>query len=86
MLKIRENSPASELGLTTTDEITMIDGLNPASLGYWQLQEILSQAGKKIPLTVLREGKEVSMEMTLRHSVPFPPDWPPEKPEFNPEP
>jgi len=86
VFKIRENSPASELGLTPTDEITMIDGKKPASLGHWELQEILSQAGKTIPLTVLREGKELHMEMTLRHSIPFPPDWPPEKPEFNPEP
>ena len=86
ILDVWEMTPASEIGLKTTDEITMIDGLNPASLGYWQLQEILSQAGKTIPLTVLRDGKEMSMKMTLRHSVPFPPDWPPEKPEFNPEP
>lgn len=83
---IRDGSPADGLGLKPSDEITRIDGLDPGSLGYWQLQELLSEAGKTISLRVLRDGKETEMRMTLRHTIPFPPEFPPEKPEFNPEP
>lgn len=86
VLLLREDSPATELGIRVGDEISQIDGLDPKALGYWEVQDILGQAGKTIPLTVVRDGKSMEIQMPLRHSFPFPPEWPPEKPEFNPEP
>ena len=86
ILKLREETPAADLGIRVGDEISRINSLAPKELGYWAVQDILGQAGKTIPLTVVRDGKSMEIQMPLRHSFPFPPEWPPEKPEFNPEP
>lgn len=86
VLAIRDGSSAAELGVQIGDEVTAVDGLDPKELGYWEVQHVLGQAGKTIPLTVVRDGKSMEIQMPLRHSFPFPPEWPPEKPEFNPEP
>lgn len=66
--EVTERSSASEAGITAGDIIIAVDG-NPTHTAA-QLQETLARRrpGDRIPVRLLRDGKTINLEVTLRNS------------------
>lgn len=61
-----DNSPASEAGIRAGDIILSVDGEDVTSLSLDEVVDrVRGPAGTEVVLTLLREGAESSMEMTL---------------------
>lgn len=66
-----EDSPAQEAGLQTGDVVTSLNGVKMDF--YMELESAQRQAdGDTVPLTVLREGKELSFDIPKRYYEQMP--------------
>lgn len=69
VIDVVDNSPAKFAGLKKGDEITTIDGKRIDKTS--EFAEIAkSRAGQEVEITILREGKDISIGLTPRVSVP----------------
>lgn len=62
------NSPASEAGLEVGDIITKVDGNDTPSVAYVRYYLYRHDVGDKMNLTVLRDGREIEIDVTLTSS------------------
>lgn len=63
--KIFENSPAASAGLKVKDVITKIDGKSVEGMNLNEVSDLIKgKSGTKVELTILREGKEETIEVT----------------------
>lgn len=63
--KIFENSPAASAGLKVKDIITKIDGKSVEGMNLNEVSDLIKgKSGTKVELTILREGKEETIEVT----------------------
>jgi serine protease Do len=63
--QVEANSPGAKAGLKTGDVITQLDGQPVSDAGELQVQVGQKQPGTKIELSVIREGKDVKVPVTL---------------------
>ena len=82
---VEENSAGDAAGLHSGDIIYTIDGNPVSELSHWDRIDVFSQAGTTLELSVERDGELRDVALKLRYDIPYPPEWPPEAPEFNPE-
>jgi hypothetical protein len=61
---IRKGSPAEKAGLKTGDRLLTIDGRWTDSVGDTYQAASFVKPGKKIPVTIKRDGKEMTIEIT----------------------
>jgi membrane-associated protease RseP (regulator of RpoE activity) len=83
---VEADSPASRAGLVHGDIIHQIDGQPVAGMSWWDRIDVFAEVGRTRRLTVERDGKELLLDLKLAHNFSWPIEWPPEKPEFSPEP
>lgn len=63
--KIFENSPAASAGLKVKDIITKIDDKSVEGMNLNEVSDLIKgKSGTKVELTILREGKEETIEVT----------------------
>ena len=60
------DSPAERAGLKKGDKITKINGRPAIDYGAWDLMPVMQQEGKVVKLTVLKNGAENEVAITLR--------------------
>ncbi len=64
---VMKDGPANEAGLLPKDIITHIDGKSVTELGYYTaIDQIKGEAGTKVKLTVLRDGKYFEKTLTRK--------------------
>jgi len=63
--QVEPNSPGAKAGLRTGDVITQLDGKPVSDAGELQVVVGQKQPGTKIELGVIREGKEITLPVTL---------------------
>jgi hypothetical protein len=84
---ILPDSPADAAGVREGDVITAI---NHRPAGEWslvQIHRLLSSPGTTVVLDIVRNHDHMTINVPLKHDQTlfnFPPEWPPEQPEFNP--
>jgi len=70
IVSVGANTPASECGLMVNDELLSINGMLTAQMSMLDITELLkSKEGRKIKLTVMRNGEEVKVKFRLRKMV-----------------
>lgn len=85
ILEIEADSPAEEAGLKVDDIIHEISGKPVAEYSHSDRVQLFSQSGTTLQLAIERDGEHREVALKLRYDFPYPPEWPPEPPEFNPE-
>lgn len=83
--RIVPDSPAEKAGFKEGDRILNFAGREPATLWRHEIQETLAKAGETIHLRIERDGKSFEIDLRLSRPFQYPPEWPPEPPEFNPD-
>ena len=63
--QVEPDSPGAKAGLKVGDVITELDGKKVADAGQLQMEVQAKQPGTKIALDVMRDGKSVSVPLTL---------------------
>ena len=77
---------ATELsGIKPGDEIIEIDGDSVDQYTFYSVTDRFSKAGTNLHLKCRRDGKEFEVDLVLKHRYQYPPEWPPEPEEFNPD-
>ena len=69
-----DESPAAKAGLNTNDIITQVDGVSVKgfTLDQLVLDKLIGPVGSQVRLTILREGQDKPVELTLvREMTPF---------------
>lgn len=82
---MRSGGPSELAGIKPGDEVVAIDGTSVHGWSYYAVTDRFSQAGTNLRLKCRRNGENFEVEFTLKHRVQYPPDWPPEREEFNPD-
>jgi serine protease Do len=62
---VMEDSPAARAGLKRNDVVIHFDGQPVTELQKFRLRVADTPAGRKVPVTVLRDGKKMNFEVTL---------------------
>ncbi len=78
-------SSAEAAGLKVDDIIFAINGKPVSEYSYWDRVDVFSQSGTTLRLGIERDGERRDVDLNLRYDFPYPPEWPPETPEFNPD-
>ena len=63
---IVQGSPGDKSGVKEGDVITAIDGQSTDTYALWQIQDLLKESGKTRNLTIQRQGKTISVTLTLQ--------------------
>jgi serine protease Do len=63
--EVSENSPAAEAGLKAGDVIIRLEGEPMADVTVLRNRVAMIAPGTKVPMTVIRDGKEVRLEVTI---------------------
>ena len=86
-LYVQENMDADGLakraGINTGDEIIEMNGKSVDEYTYYSVKEEFSRASTSLRLKFHRDGKNFDVDFELKYGSPFPPEWPPEREEFN---
>lgn len=88
-LLIQENMDADGLakrsGIQPGDEIIEINGKSVIEYTYYSVKEEFSQASINLTLKFRRDETDFDVDIKLKYEHPFPPEWPPEPADFNPD-
>ena len=76
--------PARSNGIEVGDRVLSIDGHVPTDLSRYEIKDILSESGKTVPFDLQRGDRRFHVDLKLEHPFPWPPQWKPELPEFDP--
>ena len=76
VVRMQPDSPAIHCGLREGDQVLLFDGKMPKDLSMLEIRKRLTQAGTTIPLKILRESQEVSIDLPLSYAFEYPPKWP----------
>ncbi|HYK90416.1 MAG TPA: aspartyl protease family protein [Acidobacteriota bacterium] len=66
VIRIRDDSPASEAGILVGDVLVSIDGLPASGLRKWKVAELLKRPGAQVAMVVNRGGTKIRAKFTLR--------------------
>jgi hypothetical protein len=76
--KIKEGSAGEAAGIEVQDKLISIDG---TSVKEFQspipVYRLLQGEGRTVQLEFSRDGEQRRVELKLRYTVPYPPEWPP---------
>jgi len=76
--KIEKGSAGEAAGIEIQDKLVAIDGRSVKGFqSPIPVYRLLQGEGRTIPLEFSRNGEPRRVELTLRYSVPYPPEWPP---------
>ena len=76
--KIEKGSAGEAAGIEVQDKLVAIDGRSVKDFqSPIPVYRLLHGEGRKVPLEFSRNGEPRRVELTLRYSVPYPPEWPP---------
>jgi hypothetical protein len=78
---------AGQAGVQEGDIVLAINDRPVSEWSFLEVDRLLSAAGTTVKLQVVRQGQELTINVPLKHDQTlfnFPPEWPPEQPEFNP--
>jgi hypothetical protein len=64
-----ENTPASEIGIQEGDKITAINGRDVRKYPYLALLDVFNAAGRKVKLTLDRNGQTIKKTLKLRQLI-----------------
>jgi membrane-associated protease RseP (regulator of RpoE activity) len=84
---ILPESPADAAGVREGDVITAINHRTASEWSLVQINRLLSSPGTTVVLDIVRDHDHMTIYVPLKHDQTlfnFPPEWPPENPEFNP--
>ncbi len=76
--------PARSNGIEVGDRVLSIDGQVPTDLSIYEIKDILSECGRTVPLDLQRGDRRFHVDLKLEYPFPWPPQWKPELPEFDP--
>jgi hypothetical protein len=69
IVRIYDNSPASDAGLKTGDRVISINGKPAVDFDIFERESLFSQEGKTIRLFVRRDGREWEVSLVLRRLI-----------------
>lgn len=72
---VLSNSSASNLGIHVGDEVLQLQDKRSAELPIREIDEILAQDGRTIPVRLRREGEEFEIQLPLKLPFQYPPNW-----------
>ena len=72
-------------GIKPGDEIIEIDGDSVDEYTFYSVTDRFSEAGTNLHLKCRRDGKGFEVDLVLKSRYQYPPEWPPEREEFNPD-
>lgn len=75
--RIMPESPAEIIKIQVGDELLEINGLTASKLSYWDIRELLSQAGTTIPIKVKSGDQVRDVQLPLSRKFEYPPKWKP---------
>ena len=79
--RIVPDSPGQKSKILTGDQLLEIDGCIAAELSVWEIRELLSQAGKTIPIKVKSVDQVRDIQLPLTRKFEYPPKWKPRSTE-----
>ncbi len=82
---VEKNSAGDDAELQSGDIIHAINGISVSEFSHWDRVDVFSQSGKTLKLAIERDGAHRDVDLNLRYDFPYPPEWPAETPEFNPD-
>ena len=69
IVRVYDNSAASDAGLKTGDRVISINGRPAIDFDFFELDSLLKQEGKTIKLVVSRDGREWEVSLKLRRLI-----------------
>jgi hypothetical protein len=67
--RVQPGSPASEAGLLAGDAVTQVNGVPSSTYDYFALQDLFTKSGRRVTLTILRDGREKTVTLKLRRII-----------------
>ncbi|MEO1254553.1 MAG: PDZ domain-containing protein, partial [Bacteroidota bacterium] len=67
--QVFENSPASEAGINTNDELIKINGKSMLEVNLAEIKKMLKQEGETVELVVDQGGREKTISLKLRSLI-----------------
>ncbi len=81
VVRMQPDSPAIHCGLQEGDQVLTFDGKMPKDLSMLEIKKRLTQAGSTVPLKILRDNKQLEINLPLSYSFEYPPKWPDANPD-----
>jgi hypothetical protein len=69
IVRLYDNSPASDAGLQVGDRVISIDGQPSIDFDFFRLDSLFKQEGKTVKLVVSRDGREREVSLKLRKLI-----------------
>jgi hypothetical protein len=69
VMAVTPGSPAEAAGIKPGDLITGIDGKAPGSITLTQARDLLRRHGKKVALSIMRDGQQMEMNVRLKRMI-----------------
>jgi len=76
VVRMEPDSAAVRSGLVEGDRVLLFDGKSPKDTSMRAMRKRLTEAGTTVKLKILRDGKELDIDLPLSRSYEYPPKWP----------
>ena len=76
VVRMEPDSAAVRSGLLEGDRVLLFDGKSPKDTSMRAMRKRLTEAGTTVKLNILRDGKELDIDLPLSRSYEYPPKWP----------
>ena len=76
VVRMEPESAAVRSGLLEGDRVLLFDGKSPKDTSMRAMRKRLTEAGTTVKLKILRDGKELDIDLPLSRSYEYPPKWP----------
>ena len=75
VLAVRPDGPAEGAGIRIGDIVLMLDSRNPVELSIYEVDDIVAQNGRTIPVRLRRDSAEFTVDLPLKLPFEYPPNW-----------
>ena len=76
VVRMEPDSAAVRSGLLEGDRVLLFEGKSPKDTSMRAMRKRLTEAGTTVKLKILRDGKELDIDLPLSRSYEYPPKWP----------
>jgi hypothetical protein len=76
VVRMEPDSVAVRSGLKEGDRVLLFDGKSPKDTSMRSMRKRLTEAGTTVRMKILRDGKELDIDLPLSRSYEYPPKWP----------